>query len=391
MKPKVTLISQLSLSKQGVLSSNRVTIVAFPMEIAFGGPPQVVEKLTFFFKDKYDLTVITFGHVDPIFFKNIHDTVKVVNQKTFFNSLYRPVLKLNREVKKILRDSDIILIHGVYFPHILLISFIFGLNGKKFLMPHGVFEIYQQEKSVYRKRIFDSLLRITRFWSDTVIMVATESEMIGVRKKFTRSKILVVGLPVEVPVKYHLNEPKTLSIAKKIRLIHVGRIAHKKRIDLTLKAVAKLKNEGNDVEFTIVGGGNYRLLMKLKKLTSELNIGNQVKFVGEFSHPFIFEMLKQADILVLPSENENFAISVAEALLVGVPCITSNCVSLGSLIKEYDAGIVIDKLDAGLLANAILTVFKNYTFYSVNTFNLPDLFSPRKVLNRWEIAFETEG
>jgi len=51
-------------------------------------------------------------------------------------------------------------------------------------------------------------------------------------------------------------------------------------------------------------------------------------------------LLARATLFALPSIEENFGISVAEAMLFGLPCVVSDGVALGYEIAEHDAGIV---------------------------------------------------
>ena len=61
-------------------------------------------------------------------------------------------------------------------------------------------------------------------------------------------------------------------------------------------------------------------------------------------------------LLILPSENENFAIVVAEALSAGIPCVVSKNVGLAEIIQKNNAGEVIGELNPNSIAEGILKV-----------------------------------
>ena len=63
---------------------------------------------------------------------------------------------------------------------------------------------------------------------------------------------------------------------------------------------------------------------------------------------FKWEMLRQADALILPSHQENFGIVVAEALSVGTPVFITNKVNLWREVDSYGAGIVVLDSQAGI-------------------------------------------
>lgn len=71
------------------------------------------------------------------------------------------------------------------------------------------------------------------------------------------------------------------------------------------------------------------------------------------------ELIDSADVYVLPSENENFGISVTEALAAGLPVVISKNIALWQQVREHEAGIVIDQLDAADVAQAVCTLFSD--------------------------------
>ena len=62
--------------------------------------------------------------------------------------------------------------------------------------------------------------------------------------------------------------------------------------------------------------------------------------------------------MVLPSENENFAIVVAEALSAGVPCVVSKFVGTADIVAKHHAGEVIHDLTPISVANGIMKVLQ---------------------------------
>ena len=62
-----------------------------------------------------------------------------------------------------------------------------------------------------------------------------------------------------------------------------------------------------------------------------------------------------AELFLLPSRQENFAITVAEAMQMAVPVIISNKVNTWPYVKDAGAGIVVDeeRIESGLEAGII--------------------------------------
>jgi glycosyltransferase involved in cell wall biosynthesis len=81
-----------------------------------------------------------------------------------------------------------------------------------------------------------------------------------------------------------------------------------------------------------------------------------VHWLGSVSGSDKSELLRRSAVFALPSENENFGISVAEALAAGLPVVVSRNVALHSLIASYGAGQILEELSARELANTIATM-----------------------------------
>ncbi len=80
----------------------------------------------------------------------------------------------------------------------------------------------------------------------------------------------------------------------------------------------------------------------------------RVTFTGFLSNEAKWSAMAAADIFVLPSRQENFAIAVAEAMQAGLPVVVSRAVNLSSAISASGAGIIVDdENDVQALAGAI--------------------------------------
>lgn len=103
-------------------------------------------------------------------------------------------------------------------------------------------------------------------------------------------------------------------------LIFIGRLTHRKRLDLLLAAMAHLKASGCKVNFALIGNGP-----EMKNLVTEtrrLGLDEKVKFLGEiFDESAIGPWLYAADICVSPGE---VGLTAIHAFAYGTPVITHN-------------------------------------------------------------------
>jgi glycosyltransferase involved in cell wall biosynthesis len=134
-------------------------------------------------------------------------------------------------------------------------------------------------------------------------------------------------------------------------LLFLARIHKKKGIDLLLKAFSASKEAMRDTVVMIAGPGGEKELRALKNLASSLGIERDIVWVGPLYGDAKYEAMCAAEAYVLPSHQENFGISVVEALACGTPVLISNKVNIWREIQAADAGLVEpdDVTGAGLL------------------------------------------
>jgi glycosyltransferase involved in cell wall biosynthesis len=73
----------------------------------------------------------------------------------------------------------------------------------------------------------------------------------------------------------------------------------------------------------IVGEGDNAYLTSLRSLADSLGVGEHVQWLGGVYGERKWELIREADLLVLPTYSENFGIVVAEALASGTPVLTT--------------------------------------------------------------------
>lgn len=118
------------------------------------------------------------------------------------------------------------------------------------------------------------------------------------------------------------------------RILWVGRMIKCKRVDLLIKALAKIKNEGKKFELTLVGNGSERkYLEKLAKKLLGASFYEFKEFIPSDEVPFL---MAQYDIYVLPSSAyEGWGAVVNEAMSAGCAVIASDKTGAGASLIEH--------------------------------------------------------
>jgi len=139
------------------------------------------------------------------------------------------------------------------------------------------------------------------------------------------------------------------------KIIFVGRLTGCKGIYFLLKSFEKIINDNVSAKLFLVGDGEEE--NKLKEYISELNIKQHVVFFGYRSNPQAF--IRNADLLVLPSNEEGFGRVLLEAMDVGTPVIGTRIGGIPEIIEHGVNGFLVDYGDVDSLKQSIIAILKD--------------------------------
>lgn len=108
--------------------------------------------------------------------------------------------------------------------------------------------------------------------------------------------------------------------APPVDILFAGRLIANKRVDLLLRAVARLVVDRPGLRCRIVGEGPERA--RLEALRHELGLADHVELLGFLPDGEIYGVIKSASVLALPSVREGFGCIVIEANACDVPVVT---------------------------------------------------------------------
>ena len=122
-------------------------------------------------------------------------------------------------------------------------------------------------------------------------------------------------------------------------LLFLARIHEKKGIELLLQAIARNSKNYRDHAFVIGGPGREGYISELKSMAAQLGLENQIIWTGPLYGELKWAAFREAEAYVLPSHQENFGLSVTEALACSVPVLITIKVNIWREIVEDDAGL----------------------------------------------------
>jgi glycosyltransferase involved in cell wall biosynthesis len=143
-------------------------------------------------------------------------------------------------------------------------------------------------------------------------------------------------------------------------ILALSRIHPKKGFELLIESFAALKKSGLFGSWRLVfaGDGDAGYVDQLKALARRSGLNGDALFVGWLEGNRKYAALKDASLLAMPSYQENFGISLIEAMACGVPVLVSPHVNLAPEIEKAGAGWVA-ALREDKLANALAEALGN--------------------------------
>ena len=156
--------------------------------------------------------------------------------------------------------------------------------------------------------------------------------------------------------KSFMNRPKSKNRKKEI--VTVGRLAEQKNHKLLLSAFKEALINHPDYTLKIYGEGP--LKSDLVNFVQTNNLAKHVQFMGHSSD--IAEQIKDSALFVLSSDYEGMPNALAEAMALGIPCISTDCPCGGPrmLIDNSFNGILVPVNDRSALSKNINTILSNH-------------------------------
>jgi UDP-glucose:(heptosyl)LPS alpha-1,3-glucosyltransferase len=166
--------------------------------------------------------------------------------------------------------------------------------------------------------------------------------------------IEVVGYPVETKRfagSEHGRLRRRLQLGSDERVaLFVGHDYERKGLP---KAIGGVAMADDNVILVVIGEADPT---RYKIAAAELGIGDRVHFIGATGTPEAY--FADADVLLLPTREDVWGVTVIEAMAAGIPVIVSDVAGAADVIRSAEAGLVIDGSDHEI-ANALRIVLND--------------------------------
>ena len=203
--------------------------------------------------------------------------------------------------------------------------------------PHGMLSSIAMNHGSKIKKLFWPLIQYPAIKHSVCFHATALSEYNDIRRMGFKQPVAIIPFGIDLN---NFKPQSSLAKSKYKTLLFLGRIHPIKGLDILLKVWQKLQNVFLDWQLNIVGPDNYNYLVELSKLVQNLNL-ERINFVGPLFGDAKLQAYTNANLFILPSYSENFAMGIAEALALGVPVITTKGTPW-QILEEVNAGLWVD-------------------------------------------------
>lgn len=215
-------------------------------------------------------------------------------------------------------------------------------NGAKLVMaPRGCLAEAALKRGRLKKFVFGHLWQYPALRAADMFHATCEKEYNEIRAAGYKQPVAIVPIGLDLP---ELNLIKSMGEHNLKKMVFFGRLHNIKGVDKLLLAWDVLHGQLRDWE-VVIAGPDDGMLPRLKEIVASKNLP-RVSFVGEINGAEKYKFLAKADLYVLPTETENFGITIAEALACKTPVITTKGTPWSGLIDNQCGWWIDNSVDS---------------------------------------------
>jgi glycosyltransferase involved in cell wall biosynthesis len=275
----------------------------------------------------------------------------------------------NAAIDAHVRRADLVHVHTLWRPLNLAARYACSRHDRPYVfMPHGMLDPYSLAVKALKKsfylRFFESR---NMACAQRMIYTTLEEERLAALAglRLPPGEIVPLGARTsatstgDLRLRFLLRFPHAEG---KRRLLFLGRLHHKKGLDRILNSLHKVKQAIPDVLLMVVGTGEPQYEKHIRQLVGSSDLDKHVLFTGHLDGELKWASFAAAELFLLPSRQENFALTVAEAMQMGVPVVITDKVNTWPYVEEAGGGLVLAEREVdALLPQAIEALLTDNT------------------------------
>lgn len=376
------------------MNNRKIKIIHIINTLGIGGIERIVIELcNHLDPQKYDVTLVVLSNNKSDLKDNVAKHIKLifVPLKHKFSSFFDTILLILNisQITKIFKELKPDIIHTHTFQYnimpVLLAIRIAAKDASHFHTIH-TFSIHYENKNI-KHRI---KLKIEDWWYNrcrTQIVCISPIIKQQIDVLFTKKTKPTITICNGIDLDKFSNSSNLKHDSEIIQIAYTARLEHGKSHDTLLNAFATLIKKYHNIRLILIGDGFLR--SKLELMAKDLNINNQVKFLGNCQN--VPKVLANCNIGVFPSEFEGFGIALIEMMAMGLPIVCTDLPIFRSIQLDESNVLFFPARNDNLLAKQIEKFIVSEVLryeYAQKSIKYSKQFSIENMLTKYSIIYD---
>jgi glycosyltransferase involved in cell wall biosynthesis len=245
-------------------------------------------------------------------------------------------------------EGAVVHLHGGFIPAYYSVAQLLKVLGVPYVMtPHGAYNTHALRKNLLLKRLYQGCFEHFVLRNAAVVHCLGQSEVQGVKALEPELETCLLPYGYEGETSDASPDPHDT-----FRVGFCGRLDERsKGLDCLIAGFGEFARQSPAAELWIIGDGPDRA--RVARWAAKLPAG-QVKLLGSRYGAEKKALLTQLDAFAHPSHYEGLPTAVLEAAALGIPCVVTEATNLGSYIRDYGCGQVVETACPEQLAASII-------------------------------------
>ncbi|AFZ02051.1 glycosyltransferase [Calothrix sp. PCC 6303] len=297
---------------------------------------------------------IQYNHVPVWFFERFSPNIKPIREYAFTS-------ELTQWLWENISRYDLVHVHALFsYPSTIAMAIARLKNVPYIVTPHGLLCEWSLGQSTRKKQIYSKIIEKSNLNHSQGIHFTSQKEQQEVSKLGLNVPGFVIPLglsiPDPIPDAYsRLRQLYHISASEPV-ILFLSRLHHKKGLDYLIPALSKVSH--HKFTFILAGSGTSDYEAEIESLLVSNGLRDRTILTGFVAGEDKDLLMQAADLFTLTSHSENFAVSVLEALAVGVPVLVTPGVALAAVVQANQVGYIPD-LNVSAIADALESYFRN--------------------------------